>query len=231
VKDLEAGYGDLKIVRGISFNVSKGNMVCLLGGNSSGKTTTMLTISGILKAHKGEILFQHENIANMKPHEIVKRGVVHIPEGRKLFPGLTVLENLELGSLIGDARVNRKSNLERVFAFFPVLRDRISQRAGTLSGGEQQMLAVGRGLMAIPVLLILDEPSLGLAPLLVALVFETIVDIKKEGVTVLLVEQNVYTSLSISDEAFVLENGNITLSGTSKELLNLDEIKRAYLSM
>jgi branched-chain amino acid transport system ATP-binding protein len=209
--------------------VGEGEILTVVGSNGSGKSTLLKAISGIVKPESGQIEFLGEDITGVPDHAIVKRGLVRVPEGRKLFPTMTVLENLEMGSLAPEAKKRRKESFERVFTLFPVLKSRAGQLAGTLSGGEQQMAAIGRGLMAVPKLLLLDEPSLGLAPIIVSQVFETIRRINELGATILLVEQNVFQSLLISTTGLVLENGRITIEGKGKELLEDDRVKKTYL--
>jgi branched-chain amino acid transport system ATP-binding protein len=228
VQDLHVYYDAIHALKGISFFVSRGEMVTLLGANGAGKTTTLKAISGLLRPRSGSIEFEGQALDGIEPHEIVRMGVAHVPEGRKIFPRLTVLENLKTGAYtrragsIGD-------DLELVFTLFPRLKERRRQVAGTLSGGEQQMLAIGRGLMARPKVLLLDEPSMGLAPILVEQIFETIQAINGEGVTVLLVEQNAAMALAISKRGYVLETGNIILEGEAKELASNDLVRQAYL--
>jgi branched-chain amino acid transport system ATP-binding protein len=227
---LRAGYGSAEVLRGIDLEVHAGEIVALLGSNGAGKTTLNNVISGLVRARTGVIRFAGENIANQPPDCIVARGLIQVPEGRRVFPTLTVRENLELGSY-RRARIRRAVNLERVCAIFPRLRERRGQLAGTLSGGEQQMLALGRALMAEPRLLILDEPSLGLSPRLVEEMFGLIAQLHDDGCTILVVEQNVMQSLSIADRAYVLENGEVTLSGSAAGLLDNAELKRSYLGL
>jgi branched-chain amino acid transport system ATP-binding protein len=210
--------------------IKQGEVVAVLGSNGVGKTTLNNCLSGLIKPNNGKIFFEDEVISNKSPEEIVDMGLIHVPEGRKLFPNLTVKDNLELGSY-RRGKSNRSSNLENVLDIFPKLSERISQTAGTLSGGEQQMVAIGRGLMGDPRLLLLDEPSLGLSPLLVEQMFELIKKISDNGLTVLLVEQNVTQSLSIADRAYVIEEGSIAISGLSKDLLKNAELKRSYLGL
>jgi branched-chain amino acid transport system ATP-binding protein len=224
-------YGDVQALRDVSLRIREDQIVSVIGSNGAGKTTTLNTLSGILQSSSGVIEFLGRRIENLPPHEIVELGLVQIPEARLLFPYMTVLENLELGCYAPRAREGKGENLETVFGLFPVLEDRKTQLAGTLSGGEQQMLAIARGLMARPKLLMLDEPSLGLAPLLVKQVFGTVKEINAQGITVLLVEQNVYHALSIADEAYVLENGSIVLEGGAKEVLDNPQVKEAYLGI
>ncbi len=231
VDGLDVAYGDLQTLWGVTFTVNAGELIALVGGNGAGKTTTLRALSGLLRPRAGAILFNGENVAGLGAHRITARGIAHVPEGRQLFPIMTVEENLLLGSYIARGRRARPQNLQRVYETFPVLGERRRQDAGTLSGGEQQMLAIGRGLMSDPVLLLLDEPSLGLAPIVVRNVFEVIAQIRKQGTTVLLVEQNVKQALSIADRAYVLENGRIALQGSGQELLDRDDVRRAYLGV
>ena len=230
VENLAAGYGLFEVLRNISLEINQGVVVAVLGSNGVGKTTLNNCLSGLIKPNTGKIFFEDEVISNKSPEEIVDMGLIHVPEGRKLFPNLTVKDNLELGSY-RRGKSNRSSNLENVLDIFPKLSERISQTAGTLSGGEQQMVAIGRGLMGDPRLLLLDEPSLGLSPLLVEQMFELIKKISDNGLTVLLVEQNVTQSLSIADRAYVIEEGSIAISGLSKDLLKNAELKRSYLGL
>jgi branched-chain amino acid transport system ATP-binding protein len=211
--------------------VGEGEIITIVGANGAGKTTLLKTISGILRPTSGEIWFLGKRIDNLSPHHIVEKGLVRIPEGRKLFPSLSVLENLELGSYLPEAKRRRSENLERVFSLFPVLAERSKQSAGTLSGGEQQMLAIGRGLMSQPKLLMLDEPSLGLAPLLVREIFRTIREINQHGTTILLVEQNVFNALDMAHKGYVLETGKIVLQGKSGDLMNNEYIRESYLGV
>jgi len=231
VDGLDVAYGDLQTLWGVTFTVNAGELIALVGGNGAGKTTTLRALSGLLRPRAGAILFNGENVAGLGAHRITARGIAHVPEGRQLFPIMTVEENLLLGSYTARGRRARAQNLQRVYETFPVLGERRRQDAGTLSGGEQQMLAIGRGLMSDPVLLLLDEPSLGLAPIVVRNVFEVIAQIRQQGVTVLLVEQNVKQALSIADRAYVLENGRITLEGAGQALLDRDDVRRAYLGV
>ena len=231
VEGIEAGYGDLTAVSDVSLEVREGEAVALIGANGAGKTTTLRAVSGLLPLRRGRIEFQGQRLDGLGPAEIVARGIAHVPEGRQLFPTMTVRENLELGARSRAARSGRAEMLERVFELFPRLRERREQLAGTLSGGEQQMCAIGRGLMARPRLLMLDEPSLGLAPVLVKAIFEDLVRINAQGITVLLVEQNVLRSLHLAHRGYVLENGRMTLSGPRDELLASGHIKQAYLGL
>ena len=230
IKQLTVGYGAITALRGISLSVPAGKIVTLIGSNGAGKTTTLKTISGLLKPKAGEVIYDDQNIAGLPPHEIVKRGLSHVPEGRMIFANLTVLENLQMGAFLVRDKKAVKRELEFVFATFPRLKEREAQIAGTLSGGEQQMLAIGRALMSQPKFLMLDEPSLGLAPLLVKTIFEKIVEINRErGLTILLVEQNANRALEVSHFGYVLETGNITLQGDSASLRQNPQVKSAYL--
>jgi branched-chain amino acid transport system ATP-binding protein len=224
-------YGDIQALRDVSLRVKEGWIVAIIGSNGAGKSTTLNTISGVLRSSSGGIEFLGRRIETLPPYQIVELGLVQIPEARLLFPYMTVLENLELGAYSPKARRGKEENLQVVFGLFPVLEERVSQLAGTLSGGEQQMLAIARGLMAQPKLLMLDEPSLGLAPLLVKQVFGTVREINAKGITVLLVEQNVFYSLSIADEAYVLENGRVVLEGDGKRILENPQVREAYLGI
>jgi branched-chain amino acid transport system ATP-binding protein len=230
VRGLHAGYGALRILRGLDMRIEAGEIVAVLGANGVGKTTLNNTLTGLLRPTQGSVVWLGEEIAGASPQRIVASGLVQVPEGRRIFPNLTVLENLELGSY-RRGRANRARNLERVLGGLPRLRERLGQLAGTLSGGEQQMLATGRGLMAEPKLLILDEPSLGLSPLMVDDMFAMIQRISGEGVTVLLVEQNVVQSLDLAHRAYVLENGEFALSGPARELAADPRLKQAYLGL
>ncbi len=222
-------YGDLQALRGVSLRVESGEIVTLVGGNGAGKTTMLRTVSGLLRPRRGEIRFEGRRLDRLPPDRIVEAGVVQVPEGRKLFPSLTVRENLELGAYTRRSRPARARTLEDVMARFPILRERAAQRAGSLSGGEQQMCVIARALMARPSLLMLDEPSLGLAPMVVQEIFRIIREINARGVTVLLVEQNVRQALATSRRGYVLENGRIVLSGTGQELLESEQTLKAYL--
>ncbi len=231
IDKLNFSYGDMQILWGIDLSVSEGEIVTVVGANGAGKSTTLKNISRLVKPLSGSIMFQGHDLKSLESHEVVERGIVQVPEGRKIFPEMTVLENLRMGSFIKSARPDREANVERVFTMFPRLKERQKQLGGTMSGGEQQMLAIGRGLMANPKLLLLDEPSLGLSPLFVKIIFEIIQEINRQGVTILLVEQNVFQSLKIADRAYVLETGRVVLSGTGSELLNNDHVKKAFLGM
>jgi branched-chain amino acid transport system ATP-binding protein len=228
---VEVRYGDAIALFGISLEVPKAEIVSIVGANGAGKSTTIKTISGLLKPRRGQILFEGKRINDIPAHAIVDLGIIQIPEGRQLFPYMTTLENLELGSYTPEARKRAAESLNRVFSLFPLLLERKAQLAGTLSGGEQQMLAVGRGLMALPKLLMLDEPSLGLAPIMVKSIFEAIAKINQSGTTILLVEQDVKKSLSLARRGYVMENGKITLQGEAKDLLANEHLKKAYLGI
>lgn len=230
VKDLRAGYGHAKVLHGVSLKVGEGELVALLGSNGAGKSTLNNNVSGIFKPFGGSIRFDGIEIAGAEAQEIVDRGLIQVPEGRRVFPNMTVRENLELGSY-RRAKPNRARNIEHVVETFPRLKERFGQYAGTLSGGEQQMLAIGRGLMAEPRLLILDEPSLGLSPLLVEEMFALIQKLRAQGLAIFLVEQNVVQSLEIADRAYVMENGLITVEGAAMDLMNDEELRRSYLGM
>lgn len=232
VKELRSGYGDLPILHGISFQVDSGEIVALVGSNGAGKTTLLRTISGLIEPFSGEIIFNGETSQGMRPHKIVGKGISLVPEGRQLFDYLTVEQNLTIGATTPTARSHRKENFEMIFNLFTTLRERKTQQAGTLSGGEQQMLATARGLMAHPLLLMMDEPSWGLAPILTNELFETIQRVNKEmGTTILLVEQNVYKALSIAHRGYVLERGLVVMEGEGKKLLQDDRLKETYLGM
>jgi branched-chain amino acid transport system ATP-binding protein len=230
VNGLHAGYGSTEILRGIDFKVGSGEVVAVLGANGAGKSTLNRTISGVMRSWRGSIRFNGAPIEKRRPAQIVAQGLIHVPEGRRIFPNMTVRENLDLGAY-RRARGRRNDNRARVFSIFPRLAERQAQRAGTLSGGEQQMLAIGRGLMAEPVLLILDEPSLGLSPLLVEELFLLIKAIQTQGISLLLVEQNVMQSLEVAQRAYILDNGQFVLEGAAANLRNDPNLKRAYLGM
>ncbi|NTU54614.1 MAG: ABC transporter ATP-binding protein [Anaerolineales bacterium] len=231
VENLHTYYGHIHALKGISLTVEKGEIVTLIGGNGAGKTTTLRTISGMLKPREGWVKLNGENLGKFKANEIVYKGIAMVPEGRRVFARLTVKENLEMGAFSLNSREKQDSNMERIFNLFPRLRDRRSQLAGTLSGGEQQMLATGRALMANPSLLLMDEPSMGLAPVLVELIFDTIQQINKEGVTVLLVEQNALMALGVANRGYVLQTGEIVLSDDAQKLRKDTSIQKAYLGM
>ena len=230
IEDLRAGYGELEILHGIDLEVREGEVVALIGANGAGKTTTLKTISGVVRASTGSITFEGQGIHNWQPRQIVSEGLIQVPEGRKLFPELSVRDNLFLGSY-RRGRSEADDTVEEVFELFPLLSERSDQTAGTLSGGEQQMLAIGRALMGKPRLLMLDEPSLGLAPMLVADIFEVVRDLRRRGLTVMLVEQNAVHALQLSDRGYVLENGSVVLEGTGEELLGDDRVRSAYLGL
>ncbi len=229
LRDLNVYYGNIHALQGVSLTVAEGELVTLIGSNGAGKSTTLKTISGLLRPRAGTLAYNGQPLARLAPHRIVALGISHCPEGRHVFPGLTVAENLRLGAVQRRDRERVRHDAERVYVLFPALQQRIDQPAGTLSGGEQQMLAIGRALMSRPKLLLLDEPSLGLAPLLVAAIFETIVQLKREGTTVLLVEQNARLALDIADRAYVMETGRITLAGPAAELKHDQQVERTYL--
>ena len=230
VRDLRSGYGRVEVLRGVSLSVGAGELVALLGSNGAGKTTFNNTVCGLVPAWEGDVVFEGQKINGLNPRGIVQSGLIQVPEGRKIFPNLSVIENLELGSF-ASARAHRAENLERMLTIFPRLRERRAQLAGTLSCGEQQMLAISRGLMAEPKLLILDEPSLGLSPLLVEEMFTLIAQIRQQNISVLLVEQNVAQALEIADKAYVLENGSLRFEGTPQALLASDALRQAYLGL
>lgn len=227
VNNLAVNFGGIKAVKGISFKVEKGEIVSLIGANGAGKSTTLRAISGLVKVSSGEIIFQDENITNLEPSLVVEKGIVQCPEGRRIFPNLTVLDNLKIGAYLRNDNID--DDINHMYELFPILKTRSWQHAGTLSGGEQQMLAVARSLMAKPKILMLDEPSLGLAPIIVKEIFDIIKEIKKEGITILLIEQNANMALKCADNAYVLETGDIHMHGTGEELLNNNYILEAYL--
>jgi branched-chain amino acid transport system ATP-binding protein len=231
VDRIEAAYGDVTAVRGVSLEVRAGETVALIGSNGAGKTTTLRAISGLLSLRQGAIELEGQRVDGLDPAQIVARGIAHVPEGRQLFPSMSVLENLELGARSLAGKTRKRESLRRVFELFPRLWERRRQAAGTLSGGEQQMCAIGRGLMASPKLLMLDEPSLGLAPLMVKAIFENLRHVNRQGTTILLVEQNVLRSLELSDRGYILENGRIALEGPARDLLASPHIKQAYLGL
>ena len=229
VKNLSVHYGMIQAVRNVDFTVNEGEIVSLIGANGAGKSTILKTLSGLIHPSEGEILYLGENIASTSAKKIVEKGLVQVPEGRHVFPGLTVKENLELGAFLRKDKEEIQKDMEAVFERFPILKERKDQDAQTLSGGEQQMLAMGRALMSRPKLLLLDEPSMGLAPIFIREIFKIIQEIQKTGTTVLIIEQNAKMALSISNRAYVLETGSVVLSGTGQELLESDEIQKAYL--
>ena len=230
VKDLSVYYGVIQALKGISFSVNEGEIVALIGANGAGKTTTLHTVTGLIPSKSGHILFEGKDITKVPGHKLVSMGIAHVPEGRRVFAQLTVLQNLKLGAYTRNDKKEMEDTLEMIYKRFPRLEERKNQVAGTLSGGEQQMLAMGRALMSHPRLIVMDEPSMGLSPIYVNEIFDIIESIKKDGVTVLLVEQNAKKALSIADQAYVLETGKVVLSGDAKELMNNDSVKKAYLS-
>lgn len=229
IRDLYAGYGKSEVLQGVSLDVPEGKVVTLIGANGAGKTTTLKTLCGQVKLSSGTIEFDGQNISGLAPHQVVARGITMIPEGRQLFPFLTVRDNLIMGSYKPAARARAMQRMHEVLEIFPRVRERLDQFAGSLSGGEQQMVAIARGMMADPRLLMFDEPSLGLSPLLVEQMFDVVRTVARQGITVLLVEQNVYNTLKLADYGYVLENGKIALSGTGEELLGNPHVRRAYL--
>ena len=231
VKNIDVFYGDVQVLWDVSFEVKQGEIVALIGANGSGKTTSLATVSSLLKPRRGSVTYEGQPIHTRAAYDMVTLGIAHVPEARRLFPEMTVRENLLLGALTPEAKKSRPEMLERVFTIFPRLKEREKQQAGTLSGGEQQMAAIGRGLMSKPRLLMLDEPSLGLSPILVADIFRVIKEVHTAGVTVLLVEQNVFRTLEVADRAYVLGNGRIVLQGSGAELLANDHVRKAYLGL
>ena len=231
VRDLDAAYGEVMILRGIAVTVAKGESVAVIGANGAGKSTLLRVISGLLRPRRGAVLFDGARVDHLPPYDIAALGIAHVPEGRRVLPDMTVEENLELGAFLPKPKARRHESLAWVYGIFPRLAERRYQRAGTLSGGEQQMLAVGRGLMLRPRLLMLDEPSLGLAPLVVATTFEKIAEVRKEGIAILLVEQNVQRALTLADRGYVLEGGQVVLQGASQTLLENPHVKVAYLGL
>ena len=229
IEDLHVSYGSIKALEGVSLNVKEGEIVTLIGANGAGKSTTLRTISGLEKAVSGKVIFQNSEITNVAPHKIVELGISHVPEGRRVFANLSVFDNLRLGANLRKDDAAIKGDMEKVYTFFPILFKRKSQLAGTLSGGEQQMLAVGRALMTRGKLMLLDEPSMGLAPLVVEEIFRIIQEINKQGTTILLIEQNAYMALEIASRGYVLETGKIILQGNASDLAKNDDIKKAYL--
>ena len=231
IEHLQAGYGDVQVLFDVSLEINRGETVALIGANGAGKTTTIKTISGLIRARAGKIIYNGQDITRWPSNKIVEAGLIQVAEGRKLFPDLSVYENLELGGYIKSVRANRPKNLDYVYSLFPRLAERRSQLAGTLSGGEQQMLAIGRGLMSEPKLLMLDEPSLGLAPMLVQDIFNVVQSINSEGTTVLIVEQNAVQTLQMAERGYVMEHGEIHIFGTGESLLNDPRIRTAYLGL
>lgn len=229
VSDLNTSYGKIHAIRGISFEVHKGEIVTLIGANGAGKSTTLKTISGMLAPTSGSIMFNGEEIAGMPAHKVTAQHIIHVPEGRRIFAQMTVRENLEMGAFLRKDKDGIAKDLEDVYELFPRLKERLGQKGGTLSGGEQQMLAIGRAMMSKPDLLMLDEPSMGLAPVVVETIFDIIKELNKQGITILLVEQNANVALSIADRGYVLETGKIKLTGTGAELLQDESVRKAYL--
>ncbi len=229
VRDLHVYYGNIHALKGVSLQVERGEVVALLGANGAGKSTTLNTISGLLRPRSGSVVLEDQDLTRTPPHRIVERGVVQVPEGRRIFGQLTVLENLEMGAFTRTDAEGIREDLDRVFALFPRLKERAHQVAGTLSGGEQQMLAIGRALMARPRVLLMDEPSMGLAPLLVEQIFDAIQEINRQGTTILLVEQNAYMALQVAHRGYVLQTGQVVLAGPADQLRENPQVKRAYL--
>jgi branched-chain amino acid transport system ATP-binding protein len=229
VKDIHVFYGNIEAVKGMSFRVNQGEIVCLIGANGAGKTTTLRTISGLLRPREGAIFYEGQRVDLVPAHEIVSLGVAQSPEGRRIFPRMTVRENLDMGAFIRRDPAGQREDMDRIMELFPILKERAKQAAGTLSGGEQQMLAMGRALMARPKLLLLDEPSMGLAPIVVQTIFDTIGDINQQGVTILLVEQNAAQALSLADRGYVIETGKIVLEDEASALLENEQVRKAYL--
>ncbi|NXY98146.1 ABC transporter ATP-binding protein [Streptomyces sp. BR123] len=229
VNDLKVAYGKIEAVKGISFTVEEGQIVCLVGTNGAGKTTTLRTLSGLIKPRSGSITFDGQPLGSVPAHKIVSLGLAHSPEGRHIFPRLTIAENLQLGAFLRSDKDGIEKDVQRAYEMFPILGERRKQAAGTLSGGEQQMLAMGRALMSRPKLLMLDEPSMGLSPLMMHKIMATISELKSTGTTILLVEQNAQAALSLADQAHVMEIGKIVLSGTGQELLHNEDVRKAYL--
>jgi branched-chain amino acid transport system ATP-binding protein len=232
VDSLEVTYGKIRAVKGVSFSVAAGSVVTLIGANGAGKTTTLRTLSGLVAPSAGTAVFDGQRIDGVAAHEIVKRGIAHVPEGRRVFPRMTVGENLDLGAFSQVGRLagaEVKADMDRIFGLFPVLAERRGQAAGTLSGGEQQMLAIGRALMSRPRLLMLDEPSMGLSPIMMNLIFTTLAELKAQGTTILLVEQNAQAALGLADHAYVIETGSVVLEGSAGELAASEQVRKAYL--
>lgn len=231
VSGMDVFYGDVQVLWNVSFEVAPGEVVALIGANGAGKSTTLKAVSGLLRPNRGSIQFKEARLDQIPAYRVIERGIAHVPEARRLFPQMTVEENLLMGALRGDAKTRRKETMEEVFALFPRLKERRAQLAGTLSGGEQQMAAVGRGLMSRPEMILFDEPSLGLSPLLVQEIFDVVRRVRESGVTVLLVEQNVRQTLAICDRAYVLETGHVVREGRGRELLEDEAVKKAYLGV
>jgi branched-chain amino acid transport system ATP-binding protein len=231
VSELSFSYGDLRVLWDVNLTVNQGEIVTVVGSNGAGKSTTLRNVSRIVSGATGTMTFEGTDLSTLEPHEVVEAGIIQVPEGRRIFPEMTVLENLRMGSYVKSTRKDRERNVERAFSLFPRLKERQKQLGGTMSGGEQQMLAIARGLMGNPKLLLLDEPSLGLSPLFVKNIFDIITEINKQGVTILLVEQNVFQSLRIAHRAYVLETGRVVLTGKGEELLGNEHVKKAYLGI
>ena len=231
LREIDAYYGDMQALRNVSIDVNQGEIVSVIGSNGAGKSTLLKTISGMLRPRTGSISLNGNEISRAPTFKIVENGISHVPEGRQIFPTMTVLENLEMGAQFPRTRKVQRETIDQVFTYFPRLKERLEQKAGTLSGGEQQMLAMGRGLMSLPALIMLDEPSLGLAPVLVSTIFEIIEKINEQGTSILLIEQNVFHSLKISNRGYVLENGEIVLSGAGQKLLENPHIRKTYLGL
>ncbi len=231
VQDLDTAYGEVTVLRGVSLTVARGESVSVIGANGAGKSTLLRAISGLLRPRRGAVLFDGQRIDSLQPYEIAGLGIAHVPEGRRVLPEMTVEENLELGAYLPGPKAQRRQSLDWIYTIFPRLADRCRQRAGTLSGGEQQMLAVGRGLMLRPRLLMLDEPSLGLAPLVVDATFQKIAEVRGQGIGILLVEQNVQRALGLADRGYVLEGGQVVLQGPSQQILENPHVKVAYLGL
>lgn len=229
VTNLTVSYGAIRALKGVSFTVERGEIVSLIGSNGAGKTTTLHAVSNLIKKQGGSVVFDGEDITSLAPDHIVRRGLIHVPEGRRIFANLTVRENLEMGAFVRRDKAGIRSDMERVYELFPRLKERVRQVAGTLSGGEQQMLAMGRAIMSRPKLLLLDEPSMGLAPILVDEIFDIIARINREGVTILLVEQNAYKAMTIASRVSILETGIVSMSGSAAELIHDPAVKSAYL--
>jgi branched-chain amino acid transport system ATP-binding protein len=231
IEKLSYAYGDLRVLWGIDLTVEQGEIVTVVGSNGAGKSTTLKNVSRLVRGATGSLKFEGRDLTSMQSHEVVEAGIIQVPEGRRIFPEMTVVENLRMGSYVKGTRKDRERNIERAFSLFPRLKERQKQLGGTMSGGEQQMLAIARGLMGNPKLLLLDEPSLGLSPLFVKNIFDIITEINRQGVTILLVEQNVFQSLRVASRAYVLETGRVVMSGPGQELLGNDHIKKAYLGV
>jgi branched-chain amino acid transport system ATP-binding protein len=229
VKDIHVFYGNIEAVKGMSFHVNQGEIVCLIGANGAGKTTTLRTVSGLLRPAEGAIFYEGQRVDLLPAHQIVKLGVAQSPEGRRIFPRMSVRENLDMGAFVRRDAAGQREDLDRIMELFPILKERARQAAGTLSGGEQQMLAMGRALMARPKLLLLDEPSMGLAPIVVQTIFDTIGDINSQGTTILLVEQNAAQALSLAHRGYVIETGKIVLEDEASALLQSEQVRKAYL--